>query len=140
MERQIMSVSEIFEIPKYYYFESGNDFSGSKDDFSYKIHNGDTDPAYSRAPSSGACSAHRGRSHSGHRCGYSGRCIYPVPLRRWSISCVPVRDAYSYGGSGTSSLRSQHSTSFLRTDLPSAFFAVCACACEVPALSQRSAA
>ena len=37
-----MSVSEIFEIPKYYYFESGNDFSGSKDDFSYKIHNGDT--------------------------------------------------------------------------------------------------
>ncbi len=23
-----MSVSEIFEIPKFYYFESGNDFSG----------------------------------------------------------------------------------------------------------------
>ncbi|EWM52612.1 hypothetical protein [Ruminococcus flavefaciens] len=37
-----MSVSEIFEIPKFYYFESGNDFSGSKDDFSYKIANGDT--------------------------------------------------------------------------------------------------
>ena len=36
-----MSVSEIFEIPKYYYFESGNDFSGSKDDFSYKIANGE---------------------------------------------------------------------------------------------------
>ena len=37
-----MSVSEIFEIPKFYYFESGNDVSGSKDDFSYKIANGDT--------------------------------------------------------------------------------------------------
>jgi hypothetical protein len=36
-----MSVSEIFEIPKFYYFESGNDFSGSKGDFSYKICNGD---------------------------------------------------------------------------------------------------
>ncbi len=36
-----MSVSEIFEIPKFYYFESGNDFSGSKDDFSYKIKNGE---------------------------------------------------------------------------------------------------
>lgn len=36
-----MSVSEIFEIPKFYYFESGNDFSGSKDDFSYKIINGE---------------------------------------------------------------------------------------------------
>lgn len=34
-----MSVSEIFEIPKYYYFKSGNDYSGSKDDFSYKIIN-----------------------------------------------------------------------------------------------------
>ncbi|MDE5936098.1 MAG: hypothetical protein K2G83_01655 [Ruminococcus sp.] len=31
------SVSEIFEIPKFYYFDSGNDYSGSKDDFSYKI-------------------------------------------------------------------------------------------------------
>ena len=37
-----MSVSEIFEIPKFYDFGSGNDFSGSKDDFSYKIANGDT--------------------------------------------------------------------------------------------------
>ena len=36
-----MSVSEIFEIPKFYYFESGNDFSGSKGDFAYKILNGD---------------------------------------------------------------------------------------------------
>lgn len=36
-----MSVSEIFEIPKFYYFESGNDFSGSKDDFAYKIANGE---------------------------------------------------------------------------------------------------
>lgn len=36
-----MSVSEIFEIPKFFYFESGNDFSGSKDDFSYKIINGE---------------------------------------------------------------------------------------------------
>ncbi|MBP5580482.1 MAG: hypothetical protein J6X85_01605 [Ruminococcus sp.] len=36
-----MSVSEIFEIPKFYYFESGNDFSGSKWDFSYKISNGE---------------------------------------------------------------------------------------------------
>ena len=36
-----MSVSAIFEIPKFYYFESGNDFSGSKGDFSYKICNGD---------------------------------------------------------------------------------------------------
>lgn len=34
------SVSEIFEIPKFYYFESGNDYSGSKNDFSYKIVNG----------------------------------------------------------------------------------------------------
>lgn len=32
-----MSVSEIFDIPKYYYFYSGNDYSGSKGDFSYKI-------------------------------------------------------------------------------------------------------
>ncbi len=36
-----MSVSEIFEIPKFYYFESGNDFSGSKGDFAYKICNGE---------------------------------------------------------------------------------------------------
>ncbi|MDD6345580.1 MAG: hypothetical protein PUA51_05105 [Oscillospiraceae bacterium] len=32
-----MSVSKIFDIPKYYYFQSGNDYSGSKGDFSYKI-------------------------------------------------------------------------------------------------------
>lgn len=32
-----MSVSEIFDIPKFYYFDSGNDYSGSKDNFSYKI-------------------------------------------------------------------------------------------------------
>lgn len=36
-----MSVSEIFEIPKYYYFQSGNNYSGSKGDFSYKIANGE---------------------------------------------------------------------------------------------------
>lgn len=36
-----MSVSDIFEIPKFYYFESGNDYSGSKGDFSYKIINSD---------------------------------------------------------------------------------------------------
>ena len=32
-----MSVSEIFEIPKFFYFDSGNDFSGCKGSFSYKI-------------------------------------------------------------------------------------------------------
>ncbi|MCM1132527.1 MAG: hypothetical protein NC340_03550 [Ruminococcus flavefaciens] len=31
------SVSEIFDIPKFYYFDSGNDYSGSKGDFAYKI-------------------------------------------------------------------------------------------------------
>lgn len=31
------SVSEIFEIPKFYYFDSGNDYSGSLGDFSYKV-------------------------------------------------------------------------------------------------------
>lgn len=31
------SVSKIFEIPKFYYFDSGNDYSGSLNDFSYKI-------------------------------------------------------------------------------------------------------
>lgn len=31
------SVSKIFEIPKFYYFDSGNDYSGSMGDFSYKI-------------------------------------------------------------------------------------------------------
>lgn len=35
------SVSDIFEIPKFYYFESGNDYSGSKGDFAYKILNGE---------------------------------------------------------------------------------------------------
>lgn len=35
------SVSKVFEIPKYYYFSSGNDYSGSKDNFSYKIITGD---------------------------------------------------------------------------------------------------
>ncbi len=35
------SVSEIFEIPKFYYFESGNDYSGSKGEFAYKITNGE---------------------------------------------------------------------------------------------------
>lgn len=34
-----MSVSEIFEIPKFYYFKSDNGFSGSKGSFSYKIVN-----------------------------------------------------------------------------------------------------
>lgn len=32
-----MSSSVIFDIPKFYYFESGNDYSGSKGNFSYKI-------------------------------------------------------------------------------------------------------
>lgn len=36
-----MSVSEIFEIPLFYYFDSGNDYSGSKGDFSYKIITGE---------------------------------------------------------------------------------------------------
>ena len=36
------SVSEIFDIPKFYYFDSGNDYSGSKGDFSYKVITGDT--------------------------------------------------------------------------------------------------
>ena len=36
------SVSEIFQIPKFYYFKSGNDYSGSRGDFSYIIKNGDT--------------------------------------------------------------------------------------------------
>ena len=35
------SVSEIFHIPKFYYFQSGNDYSGSKGDFSYIIKNGE---------------------------------------------------------------------------------------------------
>lgn len=37
-----MSVSEIFDIPKFYYFQSGNDYSGSKGDFSYKVVTFDT--------------------------------------------------------------------------------------------------
>lgn len=36
------SVSTIFDIPKFYYFDSGNDYSGSLDEFSYKIFTGDT--------------------------------------------------------------------------------------------------
>lgn len=36
-----MSVSEIFEIPKFYYFDCGNDYSGSMKDFSYKIVTGE---------------------------------------------------------------------------------------------------
>lgn len=32
-----VSASKIFDIPKFYYFDSGNDYSGSLDDFSYKI-------------------------------------------------------------------------------------------------------
>ncbi len=31
------SVSSVFEIPKFYYFDCGNNYSGSKNDFSYKI-------------------------------------------------------------------------------------------------------
>ena len=36
-----MSVSEIFEIPKFHYFDCKNDFSGSKDNFSYRIFYGE---------------------------------------------------------------------------------------------------
>lgn len=36
------SVSTIFEIPEFYYFQSGNEYSGSKGDFSYKIKNKDS--------------------------------------------------------------------------------------------------
>lgn len=35
------SASEIFDIPKFYYFQSGNDYSGSMGDFSYKVINGE---------------------------------------------------------------------------------------------------
>ena len=35
------SVSRIFEIPKFYYFESKNDYSGSVGDFAYKIKYGE---------------------------------------------------------------------------------------------------
>ena len=36
-----MSVSKIFDIAKFYYFQSGNDYSGSKGNFSYKIQYGE---------------------------------------------------------------------------------------------------
>lgn len=35
------SVSKIFEIPKFYYFDSGNDYSGSYGDIAFKIITGD---------------------------------------------------------------------------------------------------
>lgn len=35
------SVSAIFDIPKFFYFDSGNDYSGSHGDFAYKIITGD---------------------------------------------------------------------------------------------------
>ena len=35
------SVSKIFEVPKFYYFESKNDYSGSVGDFAYKIKYGE---------------------------------------------------------------------------------------------------
>lgn len=41
MQPSKTSVSRIFEIPKFYYFDCGNDFSGSLDDFSYKVFTGD---------------------------------------------------------------------------------------------------
>ncbi|MBR1824291.1 MAG: hypothetical protein IJ779_08680 [Ruminococcus sp.] len=31
------SVSQFFDIPKFFYFDSGNDYSGSNGNFSYKI-------------------------------------------------------------------------------------------------------
>lgn len=36
------SVSTVFEIPKFYYFDSGNNYSGSKGDFAYKIITGES--------------------------------------------------------------------------------------------------
>ena len=36
------SSSKLLDIPKYYYFSSGNDYSGSLGEFSYKIKNGDS--------------------------------------------------------------------------------------------------
>ncbi len=36
------SSSKLLDIPKYYYFSSGNDYSGSLGDFSYKIKNGES--------------------------------------------------------------------------------------------------
>lgn len=35
------SASKVLDIPRYYYFSSGNDYSGSLGDFTYKIKNGD---------------------------------------------------------------------------------------------------
>lgn len=35
------SVSELFDIPKFYYFNSGNNYSGSRDNFAYKIITGE---------------------------------------------------------------------------------------------------
>lgn len=32
-----LSVSDIFDIPDFYYFDSGNDYSGSRGEFAYKI-------------------------------------------------------------------------------------------------------
>lgn len=42
MEISKTSVSKIFQIPKFYYFQSGNDYSGSRENFSYKIITSDT--------------------------------------------------------------------------------------------------
>lgn len=36
------SSSEIFEIPNFYYLDSGNDYSGSKGEFAYKVVTGDS--------------------------------------------------------------------------------------------------
>ncbi|MBO7395333.1 MAG: hypothetical protein J6U16_04350 [Ruminococcus sp.] len=36
------SVSTLFDIPKFYYFDSGNDYSGSLGDFAYKVCTGET--------------------------------------------------------------------------------------------------
>lgn len=36
------SSSKLLDIPRYYYFSSGNDYSGSLDDFTYKIKNGES--------------------------------------------------------------------------------------------------
>lgn len=35
------SASKVLDIPRYYYFSSGNDYSGSLGDFTYKIKNGE---------------------------------------------------------------------------------------------------
>lgn len=36
-----MSISKIFDIPKYYYFEAGNDYIGSLNGFNFKIQTGE---------------------------------------------------------------------------------------------------